>query len=121
MSRSRHYRPRVVVVKERTAPLRFLRREGDADPATLAAIRTELMTARGRFPSCRHAMAALTEEVGELAQAMIDNEHKRPGKLRDQIRGEAIQVAVMAIRVLEEGDTTFPRSLTPRGRKRARR
>ena len=51
-------------------------------------------------------VAALTEEVGELAQAML---HIREGKGTDWTRvyREAVQVAVMAMRAATEGDHTL--------------
>ena len=45
-------------------------------------------------------MVALTEEVGELAKALLDES-------RERIRAEAIQVACVAIRIIEEGDCTI--------------
>ena len=80
---------------------------GKAEPSapTFEAIRAELSRARAKFPSNRHMLAALTEEVGELAQAMIDNHRQKASA--DAVRDEAIQVATMAIRVAEEGDADF--------------
>ncbi len=45
-------------------------------------------------------MTALTEEVGELAKALLDEEWSR-------VQLEAIQVACMAARVAIEGDPTL--------------
>lgn len=81
---------------------------------TKKAIDEELGRARSKFPKTRHVMNALTEEVGELAQALLDQEYKsgenmfKDVGLNSKVRKEAIQVAAMAIRLLEEGDTTFP-------------
>lgn len=72
-----------------------------AHPKTLAAIDAEVMRARSKFPGNRFLLAALTEEVGELAQAMLQD------KSRDEIRKEAVQVACVAIRIIEEGDASF--------------
>lgn len=69
--------------------------------ATMGAITAEVMKARTKFPGNKHLLAALTEEVGELAQAMLQN------KPRDEIRKEAVQVACVAIRIVEEGDAAF--------------
>jgi hypothetical protein len=55
-------------------------------------------------------LAALTEEVGELAQALID--HSRGKTTASHVFKEAIQVAAMAIRVAEEGDASFPYEYT---------
>lgn len=71
----------------------------------LSDIQSELMAARSKFPSNEHNLAALTEEVGELANAMI--EHHRGNLDAQNIWEEAVQVAVMAIRVATEGDSTF--------------
>ena len=63
-------------------------------------IQAELDVARSKFPSNEHCMTALTEEVGELAKALLDEPWPR-------VVQEAVQVAVMAIRVAEDGDQTF--------------
>lgn len=72
-------------------------------------IQFELHQARCKFPDNRHVMNALTEEVGELAQALlhINYEHGKKKTHRD-VYQEAIQVAVMAIRIATEGDSTLP-------------
>jgi NTP pyrophosphatase (non-canonical NTP hydrolase) len=57
----------------------------------------ELQRARTKFPGTAITMIALTEEVGELAKALMDESPER-------IVEEAIQVAVMAQRVATEGD-----------------
>ena len=72
------------------------------DGLTMTAVGAEVMRARAKFPGNEHLLAALTEEVGELAQAMLQ------GKPRDEIEKEAIQVACVAIRIVEEGDGEFP-------------
>jgi NTP pyrophosphatase (non-canonical NTP hydrolase) len=61
----------------------------------------ELLRARGKFPTNRFLLAALMEEVGELAQALLQ---RQP---RERIEREALQVAVVAMRIYEEGDATF--------------
>lgn len=68
---------------------------------TEAAIRAEVLAARTKFPGNKHLLAALTEEVGELAQAILQDQP------RDLIVREAIQVACVAIRIAEEGDAAF--------------
>jgi NTP pyrophosphatase (non-canonical NTP hydrolase) len=69
-----------------------------ADAAFLYDLGAELRRARAKFPqqSFWRTLAALTEEVGELNQAILQH--------RDYatIRGEAIQVAVMALRVAND-------------------
>lgn len=65
----------------------------------------EIDRARAKFPGSNLVMAALTEEVGELAQAMLK---VAAGKWpSSRIYEEAIQVAAMALRVAVEGDPSF--------------
>ncbi len=66
----------------------------------MAEIDAELHVARTEFPESTGSMTALTEEVGELAKALLDEPWSH-------VRKEAIQVAVMAIRVAIEGDATL--------------
>lgn len=68
-------------------------------------IDAELNFARAKFPGSNLNFPALVEEVGELAQALL--EHKYQRKTRDEVFAEAIQVAVMAIRIAEEGSAEF--------------
>jgi NTP pyrophosphatase (non-canonical NTP hydrolase) len=63
----------------------------------------ELEKARAKFPTqdVWVTLAALTEEVGELNQAVLQFEHEpKKGRTYDQIRKEAVQVACMAMRVI---------------------
>jgi hypothetical protein len=57
------------------------------------------MKARRKFPGTRFLLAALVEEVGELAEAIGSGD-------KTHIRKEAIQVCAVAIRIIEEGDAT---------------
>ncbi len=66
----------------------------------LAEIETELARARAKFPGDGVTMLALMEEVGELAKASFEEPSAR-------VRKEAVQVAVMAIRVVLDGDGTL--------------
>ena len=68
---------------------------------TVEDIAEEVVRARAKFPDNRHLLAALTEEVGELAQAILQ---KKP---REEVQKEARQVACVAIRIIEEGDSAF--------------
>lgn len=71
----------------------------------LSEVREELNRARKLFPDSRCCTVALMEEVGELAQAMLKVEAgKWPAS---RIREEAVQVAVMAMRVALEGDSSI--------------
>jgi hypothetical protein len=69
---------------------------------TILAVCDEVVRARRKFPDPENPnFAALVEEVGELAKAMIE-------KLTpEEIRSEAVQVACMAIRIIEEGDQSL--------------
>lgn len=80
----------------------------DGDAHIGIAIARELTRARAKFPSPAGSLAALTEEVGELAKAMLDEP-------RHRVCEEAIQVAVMAIRVATEGDPTLDEIRKKRG------
>lgn len=62
-------------------------------------LRRELQSARKKFPSSDAVLAALTEEVGELAKAHMEEWNR--------VIKEAVQVAAMAIRVAVEGDATL--------------
>lgn len=68
---------------------------------TLSAVNAEVTRARLKFPGNRLLLAALMEEVGELARALLQRHDK------DSIEKEAIQVACVALRIVEEGDATF--------------
>jgi NTP pyrophosphatase (non-canonical NTP hydrolase) len=68
---------------------------------TLIDVAAEVTRARAKFPSSRFLLTALMEEVGELAKAVLQ---KRP---KDECRREAMQVACVAIRIMEEGCPEF--------------
>lgn len=68
----------------------------------------EVARARAKFPSPNLNMLALTEEVGELAKALMDEP-------RANVRAEAVQVACMAIRVALEGDPSVDELRARRG------
>ncbi len=67
-------------------------------------LRIEVSSARQKFPSPNCNMIALMEEVGELANALL--EVKRGNRDPKEIWEEAVQVAAMACRVATEGDPT---------------
>lgn len=73
---------------------------------TLFAIAEEVTAARKKFPTNEDKLAALTEEVGELANALLED--KYGNGTPEHVRSEALQVAAMAIRIYEEGDAGFP-------------
>lgn len=60
----------------------------------------ELNFARTKFPGNNVTMLALMEEVGELAKASFEEPTAN-------VRKEAVQVAVMAIRMILDGDHTI--------------
>lgn len=72
-----------------------------AEDLTIDALQAEIVKARLKFPGNRFLLAALTEEVGELAKALLQK------KGEDVIVREAIQVACVALRIVEEGDGSF--------------
>ena len=66
----------------------------------LCEIAAELERARAKFPGDNVTTLALVEEVGELAKATFEQS-------RAAVRKEAVQVAVMAMRVVLDGDATL--------------
>ena len=60
----------------------------------------ELHRARTKFPGNNVTMLALMDEVGELAKASFEEPAAN-------VRKEAVQVAVMAIRMVMDGDQTL--------------
>lgn len=71
---------------------------------SVADLERELAHARTKFPSNEHLLAALVEEVGELAKALLESD--------EGYYDEAIQVACVALRIATEGDPQFPVSCT---------
>lgn len=89
-----------------------VRHHSDRDQAlsterAFACVRVEMSGARGKFPSNHHKLTALMEEVGELANALL--EHDRGNDTSEHVFQEAIQVAATALRLACEGDSHFPR------------
>ncbi len=68
-------------------------------------IDAELGFAEAKFPGNEQQFASLTEEVGELAKALIDYDRNKATSA--EVFAEAIQVATMAIRVALEGSAEF--------------
>jgi NTP pyrophosphatase (non-canonical NTP hydrolase) len=60
-------------------------------------VHNEIERGRTKFPGYRFTFAALIEEVGELAEAIL-------GGNKDAVRREAIQVAAISARIAEELD-----------------
>lgn len=63
----------------------------------LSEVRDELVRARAKFPGDRIMTIALAEEFGELCKAVLDESAAN-------VRKEAVQTAVMAARVVLDGD-----------------
>jgi NTP pyrophosphatase (non-canonical NTP hydrolase) len=72
---------------------------------TYLALDQEIMRARTKFPGNRFLLAALVEEVGELAEAIAAGD-------KSAIYREAIQCACVAVRIAEEGDATTYQTFT---------
>ncbi len=84
-----------------------------AVPQFFERVREELGRARAKFPGNALVLAALTEELGELAEAVGDAEFlppTSPGREGAElaVHEEAVQVAAMACRLATEGDSGFP-------------
>lgn len=76
----------------------------------LADLEAELSKARSKFPGNEDLDNALTEEVGELNQALLQQKHEPDKKVtHEDIYKEAIQVACVAIRIATEGVPNFPK------------
>lgn len=74
----------------------------------LAEVKAEILRAQSKFPANSLATIALTEEVGELAKALLDESPER-------VRAEAVQVACMAFRAGIEGDKSVVAHRNKRG------
>lgn len=69
-------------------------------PNFLRDVALEVERARELFPNSDGVMCALTEEVGEVAKAHMDEPWSN-------VYAECVQVAAMAMRVAMEGDPTL--------------
>lgn len=76
------------------------------DGLVFIMIRDELRAARNAFPGSTHMLAALIEEVGEVAKAMMEHDRQLGTSVPEVLR-ECVQVAGMAIRIAVEGDENF--------------
>jgi DNA polymerase III alpha subunit len=77
-----------------------LARAESPEQALADKILTELARARTKFPGKNVTFAALVEETGELATAIFE-------ETADRVEKEAVQVAVMAMRMVLDGDHCF--------------
>lgn len=73
----------------------------------LESVRIEVGAAIEKFPQPNPTIAALTEEVGELAQAALHIREGKSGASWKSVYREAVQVATMACRMAIEGDPTI--------------
>jgi len=78
----------------------------ERDERALSLVRDEIKAARDAFPSNAARHAALVEEVGETAEALI--EHSRGNASPEVVVEEAVQVAAMAVRLVVKGSDEFP-------------
>lgn len=70
-------------------------------PAQFTAdVLAEVARARAKFPAPAGLLCALTEEVGEVAKALLDEPRAR-------LYRECVQVACVATRLATEGDPTL--------------
>ena len=63
-------------------------------------LQAETSRARGKFPTNDQLLVALIEEVGEVARAVLEKDFTHA-------RIEALQVATVAMRLVEEGDSSW--------------
>ncbi len=85
----------------------------------------EVAGAREKFPKNEDLIEALGEEFGELCQALLKRKHEKGTD--QQVYTEAVQVAAVAIRIIEEGVAGYPykwdyelyKNFVPTGRKTA--
>ena len=81
------------------------------DPMTklFDQVRAECARARKKFPEPTYTMTALTEEVGELARAVLHTvgTSEPDPYAAGQVEAEAIQVMAMCVRLLHDGDISL--------------
>ncbi|MFF6501778.1 hypothetical protein ACET33_26230, partial [Pseudomonas aeruginosa] len=88
----------LVASEEIAAPVAQAQHSVPDDVETfLDEVRAELLRARSKFPGDRIMTIALAEEFGELCKAVLDEPAAN-------VRKEAVQTAVMAARVVLDGD-----------------
>jgi hypothetical protein len=81
-------------------------------PQTIGAIEAEVVAARSKHPAAD--FAALVEECGEVGKILTDLRAARIAGLagggafdRDRLERELIQIAAVAIRLIEEGEPVY--------------
>ena len=80
---------------------------GEVADALYRAAQEQAAEACTLFPQPNPLCAALTEEVGELIQAVLHIREGKPGASHDRVFEEASQVIAMCIRLVTEGDHTL--------------
>jgi len=75
-------------------------------------VSVELVRARNKFPEGRHRLAAMMEEFGEVANAILERNYLTDASVRAvdhdcHVWDECVQAAVMAMRLAVEGDPEF--------------
>jgi hypothetical protein len=88
------------VAELRSALAAVQQRIAELESPSFELIRAELASSRAKFPGNRHMAVALMEEVGELARGLLEDDAQN-------VKDEAVQVAVTAIRIFDEGDADF--------------
>ena len=82
-----------------------------SDPMTdlFNEVRAETARARAKFPKPMYTMTALTEEVGELARAVLHTcaSNEPNPYAAGEVKKEAIQVMAMCVRLLHDGDVSL--------------
>jgi NTP pyrophosphatase (non-canonical NTP hydrolase) len=68
---------------------------------SVSELRAEIARARAKFPNNRNLLAALMEEAGELARALLQEGNS------EHAAQEALQTACVAMRIYEEGDLAY--------------
>lgn len=79
--------------------------EGLPSSKLLHGIANEVVSARQKFPTNKHNLAAMLEEAGEVANALLEFENGN--KTEGDVVLECVQLAAMAIRIAEEGSAEF--------------
>ena len=74
----------------------------------------EVDRARDKFPDNKHMYAALAEEAGEVANALLERDYKHHDEkplgnagYDRHVWDECVQTAAMCLRVATEGDPSF--------------
>jgi len=82
--------------------------ENAIHPETVDLTEIEIRSSNEKFTGGHGpGLAILTEEVGELAEALLKHQADPTPERRAHIRAEAIQVIAMAVQLFEEGDETL--------------